>query len=396
MKSISLLILLILPLSSFAQSVSCKPHGGGDYTKLEIYKPDEPMSVPWFMAKLDNKYNQRKIFTVIATSRGDKLLFISQEGKSEFNLDFGHYHGPDVYHSAKLTLNQGAGNEENATLMCEQVGDLGISNLCLAENPEKILFSAAQNRDADQLEAMLSCGLNANIKNKNGCTPLLLAADENCGQKLGTQLPYNPMTKALPVVDILTNNGALLESKDPWNAERALHKFARSDDLDVVSLLLDLEAEVDPQDKSGFTPLMRAVETNDFYLVQRLVESNPDLKLKNKSGDTALELAQKRGYSKLIPLLQAPASVIEIKGDANGTCSPTSVKIKANEVSKFTLKASPNKMFMLESPGLALNLMADDGGVATKNIRPTKKGTFDFTCGVHGAAVQTTGQIIIE
>ena len=45
------------------------------------------------------------------------------------------------------------------------------------------------------------------------------------------------------------------------------------------------------QDEHGYTPLMHAIEEEDFNAVKLLLKNNPDLQVKNKDGNTALMLA---------------------------------------------------------------------------------------------------------
>lgn len=387
---------LLVASSASAQTINCQPHGEGFYRKLDITKPDVPFEVSWFSVRLENKHNQRKIYTVDSVLRNQTLQFISKEGRNDFVLTFPEYKGPATYHSVQLVLKQGSAQEEKADLMCTVSEELSFPNSCSEGDQKKALFQAASNRNFIELESALECGASGNAKNEFGCTALLLTADPFCGQVLPSPIVYNPIQKALPIVDLLTNNGAIVDSKDPLSSETALHKFTKLGDFDVVSMLLDLEAEVDAQDKLGFTSLMRAVEKNDKFLVERIIEAGPDLALKNNDGETALAIAVKLGLKKLEPLLQEPSTVIEISGQDDGLCSPQQVQLSANKLNKIVLKATDSKMFLLEATELGLNLMAGAGGSVSQNIMPKQTGTFSFTCGVHGADKQTNGQITVQ
>lgn len=396
MKFLIFISAVLLGGSSYAQTISCHPHGDGFYKKLEITKPDLNFDVSWFQVRLENKYNQRKIFTVESVLRNQVLSFISKEGKNDFVVIIPDYKGPGTYHAVNIVLNKGSSNEEKAELMCDVPADFGFENACEGQDQKKALFQGSTNRNYLEVESALECGASGNAKNEFGCTALLLTADPFCGQRLPSPLPFNPIAKALPIVDLLTNSGVIIDAKDPVSSETSLHKFVKLGDFDVVSLLLDLEAEVDAQDVQGMTPLMRAVEKNDKFLVQRIVESAPDLALKNKNGQTALDIAVNLGFKKLEPILQDPSTVIEVSGQEDGLCSPQQIHLSVNKLSKIVLKASSSKMFLLESSALGFSLMADAGGSVSQNIMPKQAGSFAFTCGVHGASKQTKGEILVH
>ena len=386
--------LLLASSNAFAQSVSCQPHGKSEISKIEITKPEYSFNVPWYVAKVTNNYRQVKIFTVTPTSRKDRLLF-SGKSKSEFSLDFGTFKGPGTYHTVQATLNEGSALELKSQIMCTVGEDVPFTNLC-ENDPQNVLFQAALNRNLDEVESAVACEVDADAKNKNGCSPLMLVADPMCGVRNNAGIKYASMTSAFPLVDFLTNNGATLEHADPATGERALHKFAKAGDFDTVDLLLNLEADVNAQDNAGHTPLMRAVENNDRYLVLRILEADPDLDIKNKKGLTALGIAKDRKFKKLEAYLEKPALTIEVQGNDDGTCSVADIKIPVGKVTRFVLKATEKKMFLLEAPEIGLSAMAHEGQEAAQNIIPARKGEVTYSCGIHGGATQTTGKIIIE
>lgn len=390
---------LFVAVVAKGQTVTCVPHGDSELVKVELTKPDYNFDVPWYTAKVTNKYRQVKNFIVKPTSRRDHLLFISQFDRAEFSLDIGKFQGQTVYHGSKLELHKRNVNQAAFTLMCTVKEDVDFRNICqksVGSGPQDILFQAAKLKDLDLMEAALACGVDIEAKDKNGCTSLLLVADPLCGKK--DQLPFynSPDLKNFQMTDLLINNGAMLEEKDPLSGEKALHKFTKVGDFESVDLLLSLEADVNSQDNLGYTPLMRAVENNDKHMVLMILEANPDVELKNKKGLTALSIAKSLKYKKLEIYLEKPSSVIEIFGKEDGLCAFETINIPLGKVSRFVLKASDNKMFLMTAPDLGLSVMAYQGQIASQNIVPTKKGEFEFSCGIHGGLSQTTGKIRVE
>ena len=60
---------------------------------------------------------------------------------------------------------------------------------------------------------------------------------------------------------------------------------------------------INQADANGITPLMRAVSNQNILLVQKLLEQGADKSVKNIWGDTAIDIAGKRGNKKIIDLL---------------------------------------------------------------------------------------------
>ena len=83
-----------------------------------------------------------------------------------------------------------------------------------------------------------------------------------------------------------------------------LHFAASQGNTDAILALLDKGAAVDVKDSAfAQTPLMWAAETGSLYMVQDLLNHGAAVNLKDDDGDTALTLAQKRGFTKIVQLL---------------------------------------------------------------------------------------------
>jgi ankyrin repeat protein len=158
---------------------------------------------------------------------------------------------------------------------------------------------------------------------------------------------------------------------------------------------VDRKASTNVQDIDGDTALMIAAASGNDILVKTVLDGKPDLSLKNKKGETAYMIADKAGYSYLLPLLEVKVNAQTVQGKDDGTCSPTMVHIFKGKAVEIVLKASKDEMFLLTAPDLGLELMAMPGESVSQTITPDKKGTFPFTCGVHGAEKQTKGSFMV-
>jgi len=106
--------------------------------------------------------------------------------------------------------------------------------------PEGFL-KAVENDNSEAVHVFLSSGINLEVKDERGWTPLMIAA-ANGKEKL-TQL--------------LINHGARLTARDV-NGFTPLHWAAYQGMSNIVKLLLSKEVDIDSQSKYKWTPLMQA------------------------------------------------------------------------------------------------------------------------------------------
>jgi ankyrin repeat protein len=111
------------------------------------------------------------------------------------------------------------------------------------------------------------------------------------------------------VVCVLLNGGADPNRADEAQRWTALHYAARDTNAELVRLLLDAGAYVDPVDVFGDTPLWRAAfeTSHDIRAVQLLVERGADPRHKNQQGISPLDLAREMGRTDLVELLSGAA-----------------------------------------------------------------------------------------
>lgn len=86
---------------------------------------------------------------------------------------------------------------------------------------------------------------------------------------------------------------------------------------------------------------------------------------------------------------------IEIIGNSDGKCSPLKFEILKGQTIELTLIAN-DKMFLLESPELNLELMVGANSQDSQAITFENEGLFNFTCGVHGGAQQSHGEFKVR
>jgi len=122
------------------------------------------------------------------------------------------------------------------------------------EKGQSLLHKAAGKGSVDAVKRELDGGVDANAKDADGRTPLMLAAVKG-------------------------------------HAE-------------TVRALLEKGAEVDARDGKGYTALMHAAQAGHAEVVRLLLEKGANLTLTAKDGKTALLLAREKGNSEIVQLLQ--------------------------------------------------------------------------------------------
>lgn len=81
-----------------------------------------------------------------------------------------------------------------------------------------------------------------------------------------------------------------------------LYKEYKEERVNIVRVLLS-RADVNARDNSGNTVLILAVKNSLENIVQLLLNNGADINIKNRGRETALKIAQEKGYTEIITLL---------------------------------------------------------------------------------------------
>jgi ankyrin repeat protein len=105
------------------------------------------------------------------------------------------------------------------------------------------------------------------------------------------------LAKDLALVRKLIEQGADVHGLDTRpevagaNGRRPLNWAALKHDTKMIELLLELGADIDRQNLSGFTPLHHAVEAQSVEAIKLLLARGADTTIENKRGQTPAEFA---------------------------------------------------------------------------------------------------------
>lgn len=283
-----------------------------------------------------------------------------------------------------------------ASLECSVKGEIPKAPSCGRNASDELVAVLREGRFSQTLAAVnyqLACGADVNFKDPYGCTPLLYAMDANCG---GNRTPAAHSITGLPqVVEQLISGGAFVDIEDPVKNETALLKAAKLQVRGVYESFIAAEANFDFQDSTGMTPLMWAAFHGDEWTVKDILQARPDRRLKNKSGQTAYDIAWQWRRDRIADLVRVPDVTFEVSGHADGTCSPLLLETQLGQTVEVSLSAS-DKMFKFESTELGLDLMADANSKTSQVVRLTTAGSYRFTCGFHGSTRFSNGKITVK
>lgn len=227
---------------------------------------------------------------------------------------------PELRRSTTLLYRQAsAGDAEGVRLLLEhgvrpdpRVGKEGVFT---GETP---LLAAARLGHAEVARALLEHGASIEALDRNGKTPLILAAE---GAEEGTSEEDSEGTSGgeaenghLETVRVLLEHGADIESTGGEKSRTTPLGFAAmSEDAEVVKLFLKHGAEVNVQNRSDVTPLMLAAFGEEPASVEHLLEAGASVDLENRDGNTALVFAVLLRREEATRLLLEAGSSTDVK-----------------------------------------------------------------------------------
>jgi ankyrin repeat protein len=179
-------------------------------------------------------------------------------------------------------------------------------NYSMSETPTEILHRAVKSGDngIKLITKALEAGADVNSKNLDGDTPLITLAKKS---------NIYTVEKAMK---ILLSHKANINARNNKKLTVAMELFSSANNFFVITptildknrenlllLLLDLNADINFQDKQGNALLHYAVNNNNLNLVQKILNLQPDFNLKTYYNKTALEIAEAHNKNEAIKQL---------------------------------------------------------------------------------------------
>ena len=193
--------------------------------------------------------------------------------------------------------------------------------LSLITSAEKIsLHEAVRTKKTFEMEVLLSQGVDVDVRDKLGETPLHVAAvmgykeastlliesgaDINAQDERGlTPLHAAAWMGHEDIVALLIANGAEINAKGDGGVA-ALHTAALAGRQNTVSMLIAKGAEIDVKSEYGMTALHVAAIEGHRETVTVLITGGADVHAKSGNGLTAQDMASQKGNHAIVELLK--------------------------------------------------------------------------------------------
>ncbi|MHA1938945.1 MAG: ankyrin repeat domain-containing protein, partial [Candidatus Thorarchaeota archaeon] len=216
----------------------------------------------------------------------------------------------------------------------------------------------------ERLQSFIEAGIDVNVKDETGMTPLFRAvsgghadvvkvlfnagADVNSGNKQGVVPLFGALwTRDSTMVELLLERGANVNAKHTQYGYTPLHWAVMMDSKEVVALLVARDAEVDAKDTRGRTPLdlanqrghteivdllrqhgakeaqnneqslEMAILSNDLEKIKELISQGADVNVRDSRGNAPLHQAIMMGRLSSIERLLLIETLISGGADVN-------------------------------------------------------------------------------
>jgi ankyrin repeat protein len=225
------------------------------------------------------------------------LLSASYEGRSDVVLY--------LFLTKKADLEETDQQKRNLFHLASLKGNLGVIQLIgnkLKQSKAQLFESllkaqddlgmtpvhlAAQYGHRDILDYFLDAGIDQNMPDGNGKSPLYWALK-------------NKQDSAAEV--LISSKGFNINYQSPWGLS-ALHEASRGGHIDVVKGLVDKGADLNILDVDGRTPLYWAAERGHPAVVSFLLDKGADPKVMDEDKRTILHRAARYGHTAVVKIL---------------------------------------------------------------------------------------------
>ena len=119
---------------------------------------------------------------------------------------------------------------------------------------------------------------------------------------------------------------------------RTLHDAAVAGDANEINAILSKGANIDQKNRMGWTPLLTALNNNQFAVAELLIAKGADANAKDNRGETALALAVKAGQKALVEQLVAKGADVNAMAGPGETALSLAKKGGHTEIADFLVK----------------------------------------------------------
>ncbi|KAG9200830.1 hypothetical protein G6514_006686 [Epicoccum nigrum] len=242
------------------------------------------------------------------------LVLLIQSGRIATNTR-------DTYGYTPLLLAATNGYKHTVKILLE-IGGIDVEAKRDGTGPYRLhtpLMHASEKGRKDIVEMLLSSKANAEARNPDGQTSLIMAASN--GHK-------DTVEALLSTADV--------EAKSKLGYT-ALMEAAHCGHADVVELLISVgKADIEAKDNTDNTPLMVAARSGQEEIVARLL-GRANIEAKNITGSTPLIVAAADGHTAIVKLLLSKANV-EARNESEATALTMAARRRETETVKLLLE----------------------------------------------------------
>ena len=206
------------------------------------------------------------------------------------------------------------GDMEKVQLCLQQGADINITN----ENGWSPLFHAVHYNQKEVVRFLLENGADTNLEDHLGRKPFQLVEDAemaklmlkhgvdvNVQSRDGRTLLHDAAAgydQDTILAEVLIEQGANVNLKDEEGETPLFKALLGGKEIAKIKLLLANGADIDAQDNYYKTPLYKAVYYQHHKAVKLLLEQGADQNLTIKGGRTPRQLAESRGFPKMLEI----------------------------------------------------------------------------------------------
>ncbi len=105
-------------------------------------------------------------------------------------------------------------------------------------------------------------------------------------------------------INILLSDGTAVDTVDR-QGNTPLMIAAKIGNPRIVDIILSHNPDLNKTNNKGATALMIATESGQRHIVEKLIKQGADISIRDKNGDTALSLATKFGHQQIISFFRS-------------------------------------------------------------------------------------------
>lgn len=217
---------------------------------------------------------------------------------------------------------------------------------------------AVEANNEEAVALFLSCGVDVDLRDERGWTPLTISAFDGHEHLAGT----------------LIRHGAKVRLHDK-HGYTAMHWAAFRGHDKVVDLLAGQGADVNAASHSGWTPLMQAATRGHVVVVAKLLARGARINVTTNDGWSALHKAAANGHGAVVSLLLAKGADPSIRHPNGSTAFTLALRYKHNDIasmlSSFTRRAREAATPAVTVPGYAFEVPGPAMRATVASSRPS-------------------------